>query len=173
MKGRIGGCSPGKETNQQLVVPCAVFLSYRGFGVFSLFPIVSYGNQQLLNSRICTLRVLLSQILNLTTSDTRKDGQSSPFTASSSQRVRGINNCRASIVAETEKPFLVEHRRLYPLTAVCFSDSTKTTLDYCLDRRPIQNRPLVKTKVTRPSIARTRHAHIHDVSYCCCWAAGL
>ena len=57
------------------------------------------------NFRIGTARVLLSQILNLTTSDTRQDGQSSPFTASSSQRVPGMRNCRASIVAETEKPF--------------------------------------------------------------------
>ena len=67
------------------------------------------------NFRIGILRVLLSQILNLTTSDTRQDGQPSPFTASSSQRVRGMRNCRASIVAETEKPFLLEHQRLHPL----------------------------------------------------------
>ena len=67
------------------------------------------------NFRIGTLRVLLSQILDLMTSDTRQDGQSSPFIASSSQRVRGMKNCRASIVAETEKPFLMEHQRLYPL----------------------------------------------------------
>ena len=67
------------------------------------------------NFRIGTLRVLLSQILNLMTSDTRQDGQSSPFTASSSQRMRGMRNCRASIVAETEKPFLMEHQRLHPL----------------------------------------------------------
>ena len=68
------------------------------------------------NFRIGTLRVLLSQLLNLTTSDTRQDGQSSPFTASSSQRVRGMRNCRASIiVAETERPFLMDHQRLYPL----------------------------------------------------------
>ena len=119
------------------------------------------------NFRIGTPRVLLSQILNLTTSDTCQDGQSSPFTASSSQRVRGMRNCRASIVAETEKPILVEHQRLYPLTAVCFFNSRKNTLD-CLDRRPIQNRPLVETKATRLSIVRTRHAHIHDVSYYCC-----
>ena len=63
-----------------------------------------------------TFRVLLSQILNFTTSDTRQDGQSSLFTTSSSQRVRGMRNCRTSIVAETEKPFLMEHhQRLYPL----------------------------------------------------------
>ena len=49
-------------------------------------------------------------------SDTRQEGQSSPFTASSSQRVRGMRNCsRASVVAEKEKPFLMEHQRLYPL----------------------------------------------------------
>ena len=66
--------------------------------------------------RIGTLCVLLSQILNLTTSDTRQDGQSSPFTASSLQRVREMSNCcRSSIVAETEKPFLMDHQRLYPL----------------------------------------------------------
>ena len=47
-----------------------------------------------INFRIGTLRVLLSQILNLTTSDTRQDGQSSLFNASSSQRVRGMRNCR-------------------------------------------------------------------------------
>ena len=72
------------------------------------------------NFRIGALRVLLSQILlNLTTSDTRQDGQSSPFTASSSQRVREMRNCgRASIVAETEKPFLVDHQCLYPLLFV-------------------------------------------------------
>ena len=69
--------------------------------------------------RIGTLRVLLSQILNLKTSDTRQDGQSSPFTASSSQRVREMRNCcRASIVAETENPFLMDHQRLYPLLFV-------------------------------------------------------
>ena len=32
---------------------------------------------------------------------------------------------------------------------------------------------LVETKETRLSIARTRHAHVHDVSYCCCCAARL
>ena len=67
------------------------------------------------NFRIGTLRVLLSQILNFTTSDTRQDGQSSPFTTSLSQRVRGMRNCRAYIVAETEKLFLMEHQRLYSL----------------------------------------------------------
>ena len=64
------------------------------------------------NFRSGTLRVLLSQLLNFTTSDTRQDRQSSPFTTSSSQRVRGMRNCRASIVAETENPFLMEHQRL-------------------------------------------------------------
>ena len=67
------------------------------------------------NFRIGTLLVSLSQILNLTTSDTRQDGQSSPFTTSSSQRVHGMRNCRACIVAETEKPSLMDHQRLYPL----------------------------------------------------------
>ena len=65
--------------------------------------------------RISTLRVLLSQILNFTTSDTRQDGQSSPFTTSSLQRVPRMRNCRASIVADTEKPLLMKHQRLYPL----------------------------------------------------------
>ena len=73
------------------------------------------------NLRIGTLRVLLSQILNLTTSDTRQDGQSYPFTASSSQRVREMRKCRAYIVAETEKPFLMEHQRLYPLLFAFYS----------------------------------------------------
>ena len=78
------------------------------------------------NFRRGTLRVLLSQILNFTTSDTRQDGQSSPFTTSSSQRVRGMRNCRASIVAETENLSLMEHQRLYLLlAAVCFIDSRK------------------------------------------------
>ena len=73
------------------------------------------------NFRVGTLRVLLmSQILTLTASDTRQDGQSSPFTASSSQRVRGMRICGASIVAETEKPFLMEHQRLYPLLLFAF-----------------------------------------------------
>ena len=66
------------------------------------------------NLRIGTLLAWSSQILNFTRSDPRQDGQSSPFT-SSSQRVHGMRNCRASIVAETEKPFLTEHQRLYPL----------------------------------------------------------
>ena len=111
--GRIGGFSAGKKTNQQLFR--APFF-YRVFlYVFSLFPVVSYVWKSAIYFRIGTPRVLLSQILNSTTSDTRQDGQSSPFTASSSQRVRGMRKCRASIVAETEKPFLVEHQRLYPL----------------------------------------------------------
>ena len=57
-------------------------------------------------------------------------------------------------------------------TAVFFFDSRKITLD-CFDRRPIQNRPVVETKTTRRSVARTRHAHVHDVSYyyCCRTAA--
>ena len=76
-----------------------------------------------------TLRVLLSQILNFTTSDTRQDGQSPPFTASSSQRVRGMRNCRASIVAETEKPFLIHGASAPISTAVCFVDSRKSTRD--------------------------------------------
>ena len=29
------------------------------------------------------------------------------------------------------------------------------------------------TQATRRSIARTRHAHIHGVAYCCCCPAGL
>ena len=84
------------------------------------------------------------------------------------------NYCKASIVVETENPFLMGHQRLYLLllAAVCFVDSRKITLD-CFDRRPIQNRPLVETKATRLGIARTRHAHVHDVSYCCCCAARL
>ena len=51
--------------------------------------------------------------MNFTTSEPRLDGQSSPFTASSSQNVHGMRNCRSSIVAETEKPSLTEHQRLY------------------------------------------------------------
>ena len=152
------------------VASCAVFLSW-----FLCFFFVSscFVCKSAIDFRIGTLRVLLSQILNFTTSDTRQDGQPSPFTTSSSQRVRGMRNCWASIVAETENPFLMEHQRLYlPLAAVCFLDSRKFTLD-CFDRRPIQNHPLVETKATRLSIARTRHAHVHDVSYCCCCAARL
>ena len=68
------------------------------------------------NFRIGTLRVLLNQISNLTTSDTRQDEQSSPFTARSSQRAREMMTCRASIVAETEEPFVMEHQRLYSLS---------------------------------------------------------
>ena len=83
---------------------------------FSLFPAVSYGNQQFFQSSRYSFLVLLSQMLNFTTSDTRQDDQSSPFTTSSSQRVHRVRKCRASIVADTEKkPFLMEHQRLYPL----------------------------------------------------------
>ena len=57
-------------------------------------------------------------------------------------------------------------------TAVCILWSSKNTLD-CFDRRPIQNCALVETKATRLSIARTRHAHVHDVSHYCCCAVGL
>ena len=68
-----------------------------------------------------------------------------------------------------------QDRSVVPLapisTAVCFLESRKITLD-CFDRRPILNRPLVETKATRLSIARTRHAHVHDVSYYCCCAVG-
>ena len=67
------------------------------------------------NFRRRTLLVLLSQILNFTTSDTRQDGQSSPSTTSSSQRVHGMRNYKAFIVAETEKPSLMDYQRLYPL----------------------------------------------------------
>ena len=123
IKGRIGGFLTGKKTNQELFRAPSF---YRGFDVFSLFPVVSYGNQHF---RIGTLRVLLSQILNFTTSDTRQDGQSPPFTASSSQRVRGMRNCRASIVAETEKPFLIHGASAPISTAVCFVDSRKSTRD--------------------------------------------
>ena len=83
--------------------------------VFMFFICFLLFRMEISNFRISAARVLLSQISNLTTSDTRQDGQSSPFTASSSQRVRGMRNCRASIVAETGKPFLMEHQRLYPL----------------------------------------------------------
>ena len=62
-----------------------------------------------------TLFVLLSHILNFTTSDPRQDGQSSPFTTSSAQKVHGMRNCVASIVAEIENPSLMEHQRLYSL----------------------------------------------------------
>ena len=121
------------------------------------------------NFRIGTLRVLLSHILNLTTGDTRQDGQSSPFTASSSQRVRGMRNCRASIVAETEKRFSWSISA-YIHCCLLLRFKKKYAGLFRSDRRPIQNRPLVETKVTRLSIARTRHAHIHDVSYYCCAA---
>ena len=98
-KKQISSCSVRRLSNVVLMF----------FLCFLLF------RMEISNFRIGTLRVLLSQILNLTPSDTRQDGQSSPFTASSSQRVRGMRNCRASIVAETEKPFLMEeHQRLYP-----------------------------------------------------------
>ena len=80
-----------------------------GFIVFSLFRMgISY-------FRIDTLLVLLSQILNFTTSDPRQVGQSSSFTTSSSQKVHGMRNCRAYIIAEIEKSSLMEHQRLYPL----------------------------------------------------------
>ena len=58
---------------------------------------------------------LVGPDIELTTSDPRQDGQSSPFTTSSSQKVHGMRNCRALIVAEIEKPPLMEHQRLYPL----------------------------------------------------------
>ena len=80
---------------------------YSGFDVFFF---VSHGNQSF---QISTFLVLLSQILNSTTSDPRQDGQPPPFTTSS-QKVHGMRNCRASVVAET-KPSLMEHERLYPL----------------------------------------------------------
>ena len=58
--------------------------------------------------------LLLSQILN-STSDSRQDGQSSPFSTSSPTKGHGMRSCRASAVAGREKPSLVEHQRLYPL----------------------------------------------------------
>ena len=64
-----------------------------GFDVFSLF------RMGMIHFRKGTL-VLLSQILNFTTSDPSQDGQSSPFATSWSQRVHGMKNCKASIVAE-------------------------------------------------------------------------
>ena len=56
----------------------------------------------------------LRQILNFTTSDPRQNGQSSPYTTSSLQKVHGMRNCRVSVFAETEKPSLLEHERLHP-----------------------------------------------------------
>ena len=126
--GHLGYTRLDITTIIQLVV-----LTADVFNFFSLFPVVSYGNQQLLNFRIGTLRVLLSQI---STSDTRQDRQSSPFTASSSQRVRGMRNCRASIVAETENPFLMEHQRLYCCLLLRFK---KNMLD-CLVRSSSDSR---------------------------------
>ena len=103
------GFSTGKEEKKKTAaVPCAVFF-YRGSEVFSSFRM---GNGHF---RIDTLLVLLSQILNLTMSDLRQHGQTFPFTTSSLRKVHGMRNCRAYIVAETEKPYLMEHERLYPL----------------------------------------------------------
>ena len=95
--------------------------------------------------RIGTLLVLLSQILNFTTSDPRPDGQSSPFTIPS-QKVHGMRNCRASIVAEIENPSLMEHRRLYPLSCLLFRVK-KSHAGLFFYRHPIQNRPLEETNL--------------------------
>ena len=46
-KRRRSGFSTGKKTNQQLLFRPPSFSS--GFDVFSLFPVVSYGNQQFQN----------------------------------------------------------------------------------------------------------------------------
>ena len=43
-KGRIGGFSASEKTNRQLFRAPSF---YRGCDVFSLFPVVSYGNQQI------------------------------------------------------------------------------------------------------------------------------
>ena len=132
------------------------------------------------------------------TSDKRQRGQSSPFTTSSSQKVHGMRDyCRGSIVAEIERPSLVEHQRLIS-NAVCFLDSGKITLG-CFDGRPIQNRPLEETNllwlakfeyepthrfaavctllysVAHSHSSSTPHMnmpHAHDASCCssCCWA---
>ena len=42
----MSGFSTGKKTNQRLFRAPSF---YRGFDVFSLFPVVSYGNQQFQN----------------------------------------------------------------------------------------------------------------------------
>ena len=92
--------------------------------------------------RIGTLLVLLSQILNSTTSDPRQDEQSSPFTTSLSQKVHGMRNCRACIVAETDNLSLMKHQRLCPLL---FALLSRKITPSCFDCRPIRNRPLAET----------------------------
>ena len=82
-----------------------------------------------------------------------------------------MRNCRASIVAETEKPFLMEHQRLYP-PPVAFQIQEKLRWIVLIVVR-FKKRPLVETEATRLSIASCRHAHIHYVSYYCCCAARL
>ena len=84
--------------------------SVRGLSIVVGFDVFfSFFRMGISHFRIGTLVVLLSQILNFTTSDPRQDGQSPPFSTSSSQKVHGMRNCRASIVAEIEKPSLMEH----------------------------------------------------------------
>ena len=63
-----------------------------------------------------------------------------------------MRSCTSSTVAGREKPSVVEHQRLYPLTAVCFFEPGKTTLG-CIDRRPIPNRPLDETNLLCPLLS--------------------
>ena len=101
---------PAKQLKMQQLFRARYF--YGSIVLWMFFLLVSYGNQAFRNS---ALHVLWSHISNSTTSHRRQDGQSSPFTTNSSQKVHGMRNCRASVVAETEKPPLMEHHRLYPL----------------------------------------------------------
>lgn len=92
-KWKKGGFSTGHEISQT-PVPCAML----SFNVFFYFAVVHQGVN---NFRTV---LLLNQTLK-STSDPRQDGQSSSFTVtSSSQKGNGTRNCRASLVAEGEKP---------------------------------------------------------------------
>ena len=151
---------PAKKT---AVVPCAVFLSWSVLMFFSLF------RMGISRFRIVTLLVLLSQILIFTTSDPRQDGQSSPFTTSLSQKVRGMRNCRVFIVGEIEKP---SHGASAPIsTAVCVLESRKITLGLFFYRRPIQNRPLEETTLlclaNFEDQPNHRFAVVRILLYCC------
>ena len=101
-----GGFSTGKQKNSSFSVR---FLSIVWL-VLIFFSLFRMGINRF---RIGAVLVLLSQILNFTTSDPRQDGQSSPFPTSSSQKVHGPRNCRAYIFAEIENHSLIKHQRLY------------------------------------------------------------
>ena len=150
-----GGFSTGKKENRS----CSV----RRLSIVVLMFFSSF-HMGISNFRIGILLVLSRQILNFTTSDPRQDGQSSPFTTSSSEKVNRMSNCRASIATETEKPSLMEHQRLHPLLFAFQSQDKSRWIVLIVVRFKIVPSSRRISEFTLPSEVRVRT----KPSVCCC-----